>query len=246
MNKFLLIIQFLLIGLISGCMEKDHPDLSGVWENDKVGQLVLKQTGNVLYAEQKSPNFIEFFGPKMFEGTIDDGVLTGKVATAYGADKKKICGENWGRWAEIELRVAEDGLSLEGQWYQTTADVTVKGCPKLSDQWVPFKLTRGAGEPPVQMKGTPIWLVAAVMAFGLLFSFGIRHAWVVYLVSSLKRSPSRASNSGWMLFLGINSIFAFISANLVSGTFANVFVLVAIASVATITLGLAGFSAAKK
>lgn len=246
MNKFFFIIQFLLTGLISGCMEKEHPDLSGVWENDVIDQLVLKQTGNLLYAEQKSPIFIETFGSKMFEGTIVDGVLTGKIATAYRSEFKEICGENWGRWAEIELRVAEDGLSLDGQWHQLTADTAVKGCPKISDQWVPFKLTRGAGEPPVQMKGTPTWIVVAVMVLGLVISFGIRHAWVMYLSNSLKRSPSQASNSGWMLFLGVNSIFAFISASLVSGTFANIFVLVSIASVATITLGLAGLSAAKK
>jgi hypothetical protein len=246
MYKYFLIIQFLLMGVLSGCMEKEPPDLSGLWENDKVGQLVLKQTGNVLYAEQKSPDFIEFFGPKMFEGTIEDGVLKGKVASAFPADTKKICGKNWGSWTEIELRVAEDGLSLEGQWLKSTNNTQVKGCPNISSEWTPFKLTRGAGQEPVKMKGTPNWVVAALVAFGLLLSFGIRQAWVAYLVNNLKRSPSRSSNSGWMLFLSINSIFAFVSANLVTGSFANMYVLVAIAAVAIITLGLAGFSARKK
>lgn len=186
-------------GLLSGCLGSSTPDLSGVWEADEVGMLQLTQSGNTLSAEQKDSDFREAFGPKMFEGVIEDGVLRGKVATALPVSMKEICGKNWGSWSEIELRVAPDGLALEGKWLRATKQTSTRGCPVIETKWVPFRLIRGAGEAPVQLNTMPKWVPGLVVALGLLIGFGFRYALVRYLVGPLKRSPNTASAAGWAL-----------------------------------------------
>lgn len=198
--------------LLAGCLGSKTPDLSGSWENDVVGTLELTQLGNTLSAEQKDPDYKAYFGPKMFEGTLVDGVLTGKVATALPMNTRQICGQNWGRWADIELRLAPDGLALEGKWVRMTNNVKISGCPIINTEWAPFQLTRTAGQPPVQIDVIPRWIPVLVLVGGLLIGAGFRYALVLYLVGSMKRSPNSASAAGWALLTAFMTASASLSA----------------------------------
>lgn len=203
-----------LVWMLVGCLGTRTPDLSGSWETDELGTLVLVQSGNVLYADQKNPDFKAFFGPKMFEGVISEGLLTGKVATALPMKSQEICGQNWGRWADLELRVAPDGMALEGRWVQETNDVNTPGCPITKTGWAPFRLTRSAGQPPVQVNTLPQWVPVLIVAFGLLIGIGFRYLLVWYLVGPMKRSPNTASAAGGALLSAFVTGFAAIAAPL--------------------------------
>ena len=211
-GRLLMIVSFSV--LLAGCLGSKTPDLSGSWENDVVGTLELTQSGNTLSAEQKDPDYKAYFGQKMFEGTVVDGVLTGKVATALPMNTRQICGQNWGRWADIELRLAPDGLALEGKWVRMNNNVRVSGCPIINTEWAPFRLTRGAGQPPVQINAIPRWIPVLVLLAGLFIGVGFRYALVRYLVGPMKRSPNSASAAGWALLMAFMTAGASLSAPL--------------------------------
>jgi hypothetical protein len=200
--------------LLSGCLGSQTPDLSGAWENDEVGTLNLTQSEKMLSAEQKDPERKLFFGPKIFEGSIQENLMTGKIAVALSTNLRETCGQNWGSWADIELQVAPDGLSLEGRWLRTRHNTTVQGCPLMSTDWAPLRLTRSAGQPPVISQKVPKWVPALVFMVGVLLAAGFRHALVSYLVGPMKRSPNQASLAGWMLFTAFASASAALSAPL--------------------------------
>jgi len=234
-----LALALLLATLLSGCWQAREPDLSGTWDNSEVGSLRLTQTNNILVAEQKDPIFAEVFGPNMFEGKIQDGLLTGRVATALPVNLKTFCGDNWGRWSQLELRVAPDGLSLVGRWLRTHSRTSEPGCPTISTEWVDVSLVRGPGELPVDLNTWPSWLAALVLLFGAGVGFAIRQAWVSYLVGPQKRSPNQAANSGWLLFGGLVLASALLATQFLGAALAAPVVWVSLMSLALLFLVLA-------
>ncbi len=232
-------VALLLVVLLSGCWQAREPDLSGTWENAEVGSLRLTQTDNVLVAEQKDPVFANFFGPNMFEGRIQDGLITGRVATALPVNLKAFCGQNWGSWAQLELRIAPDGLSLVGRWLRTHSRTSEPGCPTISTEWVDVSLVRGPGEVPVDLTPWPIWLAALVLLFGAGLGFAMRQAWVNYLVGPQKRSPNQAANSGWLLFASFVLASALAATPLLGPAFAAPLVWIALLLLSLLCLALA-------
>lgn len=241
-----LVIASTIAILLSACSSSESLNLSGDWENDVVGTLTLTQAGAVLSAEQKDPVFQAYFGPKMFEGKIVNGVLTGKIATALDVSKQGVCGTNWGNWSDIELKVSPDGTGLEGRWMRNQKNAAIKGCPIISSDWEPFKLNRSLGQAPVEMNTTPKWLAPLIIVVGLLFAGAIRMTFVNYLVGPLKKSPNSASSAGWTLFLGLFSGTAATALALTGRDYSTPVLWGPIATISVLSLVLTIFMSARR
>lgn len=216
-------------------------DLSGWWGTSAVGELELKQVGDVVMARQKDPDIVEALGDKMFEGKLVGNVVKGRIATVLPDHMKAVCGKKWANWVDFELTLSLDGSRLEGKWLQHYRSDLKGECPVESAEWQPWALQRAAA-PPSNNYLLGLLCLALLSAVFVV----VRMAFVNYLVGSLKRSPNRAGTSGWALFAGLFFVSLVACLALISTNYLTIAIISTLSAVSILCFAICGFTASKK